>query len=68
MKKEIKSLKTSSVHQRFQSIYKTMLSHCLKCSKIQEVKTQKLGDSKRLRFIKQQEASRLLPTIMVIIF
>ena len=45
-----------------------MLSHCLKCRKIQEVKAQKLGDSKRLRFIKQQEASRLLPAFMVIIF
>ena len=33
MKEEIKNLKTLTVHQRFESIYKTMLSYCLKCRK-----------------------------------
>ena len=33
MKEAIKNLKTTAAHQRFQSIYKTMLSHCLKCRK-----------------------------------
>ena len=34
MKEEIKDLKTQSVHQRFYSIYKTILPCCLKCRKI----------------------------------
>ena len=33
MKEEIKNLKTSTVHQRFQFIYKTMLSYCWRCRK-----------------------------------
>ena len=33
MKEAIKNIKTSAVYQRFQSIYKTMLSYCLKCRK-----------------------------------
>ena len=76
MKEGIKILKTSTIHQRFQSNDKTMLSYCLKCKKKTEsknprfVKTRKLKpmllskramyDSKKLRFIKQQEASRII--------
>ena len=33
MKDSIKNLKSSIVHQRLQSIYKTMLSYCLRCEK-----------------------------------
>ena len=33
MKKETKDLKTYTVYQRFQSIYKTMPLYCLKCRK-----------------------------------
>ena len=32
-KEEIKNSKNSTIHQRFYSIYKTILSHCLKCRK-----------------------------------
>ena len=33
MKEKIKKLKTSTVNQRFQSNYKTILLYCLKCKK-----------------------------------
>ena len=33
MEEGTKNLKTSTVYQRFQFIYKTMLSYCLKCRK-----------------------------------
>ena len=39
MKEEIKNLKTWTVHQRFQFIYKTILSYCLTGRKIRKVKT-----------------------------
>ena len=42
MKEDIKNLKTEIVHQRFYSLYKTMLSYCLKCRKKQRVKIHKL--------------------------
>ena len=53
MKKEIKHLNTSAVHERPQFIYKTMLSCCLKSSK----KKRKKGDrknrkNKKTRFAK----------------
>ena len=78
MKEEIKNVKTESAYQRFQSIYKTMLSYCLKCRKIQKIKIQvartKNGrimllskcpvcDSKKSKFIKQQEARGLLSSL-----
>ena len=31
IKETIKNLETSTVHPKFQSIYKAMLSYCLKC-------------------------------------
>ena len=42
MKEEIKNLKSQSVYERFKSIYKTMLSYCLKCRKKDNVKIQNL--------------------------
>ena len=42
MKEEIKNLKTITVHQRFYSIYKTMLLYCLKCRKNGEIKNPKV--------------------------
>ena len=79
MKEEIKNLKTSTVHKRFKSDYKTVLSHCLKCRKNSESKDPRVAntnkakpmllsksavcDSKKSRFIKQQEASRLLSSL-----
>ena len=38
MKEEIKNIKSSTVYRRSELIYKTMLSHCLKCRKTQKVK------------------------------
>ena len=40
-KKKLKNLKTSVVHQRFYSIYKTILSYCFKCRKNAESKNPK---------------------------
>ena len=31
MREAVKNLKTSTVYQKFKSVYKTMLSYCLKC-------------------------------------
>ena len=42
MKEEIKNLKTITVHQRFYSIYKTMLPYCLKRRKNRESKNPKV--------------------------
>ena len=72
-KKEIKNLKTLAVHQRFQYLYKTILSYYLKSWKNTESKNPKVVrakngrimflskcavyDSKKLTFIKEQEAS-----------
>ena len=72
-KKEIKNLKTLAVHQRFQYLYKTMLSYYLKSWKNTESKNPKVVrakngrimflskcavyDSKKSTFIKEQEAS-----------
>ena len=82
MKEEIKNLKTLTVHQRFESIYKAMLSYCLKCRKNMESKKSKsckdkkkygrimlsskctMYDSKKLRFIIEQEASVLLTSYL----
>ena len=83
MKEEIKNLKTLTVHQRFESIYKTMLSYCLKCRKNTGSKKSKsckdkkkkkkrimlsskctMCDSKKLRFIIEQEASVLLTSYL----
>ena len=47
MKEEIKNLKTSTVHQRFESIYKAMLSYCLKCRKNTESKKSKSCKDKK---------------------
>ena len=72
MKDAIKNLKTLTVHQIFQSIYKTMLCFCLKCRKIQKVKTQRLErmlmllskcvvfDSTKLKLMKEQKVEGLL--------
>ena len=38
MKEELRNLKTSTVNQRFWSIYKTTLSYCLRCRKYTESK------------------------------
>ena len=78
MKEEIKNLKT---HQRFQSIYKTLLLHCLKCRKYTNSKNPKVArtkngrimllskcqvyDSKKLTFIKDQDASGLLSNLEI---
>ena len=43
MKEAIKNLKTESVYRRFWSIYKTMLSHLLKCRRNTESKNPKLA-------------------------
>ena len=87
MLKEYKNLKISSsfvlrfalVYRKFYSIYKTMLSYCLKCRKNTESKNLKVVktknrrimllskcavcDSKSSKFIKEQEASRLLSSL-----
>ena len=76
MKEEIKNLITSSVHQKFNLFYETMLSCFLKCKKKKKksentkvVRTKKgtilkskcaLRNSKKSRFIKQEEASGVL--------
>ena len=75
MKEEIKKLITSSVHQKFNLFYETMLSCFLKCKKktksenTKVVRTKKgtilkskcaLRNSKKSRFIKQEEASGVL--------
>ena len=66
-KEEIKSLKTSTVYQRFYYNCKTILSYCLKCRKNMEIKNPRVAKIKRgkpmlkkSRFIKEQEASGLL--------
>ena len=73
MKEEIKNIETSAVHQRFQFIYKAVLSYCLECRKKADGRNPKIAeankgrlskcaarDSKKLKFIKEQEASGLL--------
>ena len=73
LKKEIKNLKTLTVHQRFYlEVFKTMLSYCLKRSKNMENKNPMIektknrtiplskyavGGSKKLRFVQEQESS-----------
>ena len=47
MKEEIKNLKASKINQRFKSIYKTMLSYCLKCRKKTESKTRGLQKQRK---------------------
>ena len=79
MKEEIKNLRTETVHEIFHRIYKTMLLNCLKCrkktksKKPQVLKTKngnitllskcELCDSKKSKFIKEQEASGLLGSL-----
>ena len=41
MNEEIKNLETKKVDQRFQSIYKMIVSYCLKCRKNTESKNPK---------------------------
>ena len=76
-KKKIKNLKTSTVHQISNSIYETMLPCSLKYRKIQKIKPKCCKDkkgkvmlsscavcnSKKVRFIKEQEASGLLGSL-----
>ena len=73
MTEEIKNLKTSSVQWRFWCIYETMVCYCLKCRKNTKSKNSKVlrtkkgriillwrcdaCDSKKPKFIKEQEAS-----------
>ena len=49
IKKEIKYLITSSLYQRWSSIYKTMLSYCLRCRKNTSSKNQKVAKTKNGR-------------------
>ena len=51
MKEKIKNVKTESVYWRFFSIYKTMLSYCLKCRKNKESKNLKTVKTKNGRII-----------------
>ena len=66
-------LSNANICQRFSSVYKTMLSYCLKCRKNTESRVVKrkivrvmllskcaVCDNKKLKLIKQQEASGLL--------
>ena len=70
MNEEIKNLETKKVDQRFQSIYKMIVSYCLKCRKNTESKNPKdartkteimllsnraVFDSKRLRIVQFQQ-------------
>ena len=80
MKKEIRNLNTSKAHQRFLSIYKTMLSYCLKCRR-KDSKSQKVANaikeklisltklavcgSRKSKFIKEREASGLLSSFEI---
>ena len=78
MSKENKNLKASKSNERFWSNYKTMLLYCLKCRKSTEKKTREfwksekkgkslwnatICGSKKLRFIKEQEASGSLSSL-----
>ena len=47
MKEKIINLKTSTLSQRFQSIYKAMLSYCLKCKRNIKSKSPKIAKTKR---------------------
>ena len=74
-KEKIKNLKSLTVNQRFYTVYKTLLSYILKCRKNTESKGPKVKktengrimfssscaicSSKKSRFIKNQEASRI---------
>ena len=78
-KEKIKNLKSLTVNQRFYTVYKTMLSYILKCRKNTESKGPKVKNiengritvssscaicgSKKSRFIKNQEASRISSSI-----
>ena len=78
MKQKIKK-RLNQVYGIFQSIYKTILSCCLKCRRNTERKDPKVArtkneriiilskcavcNSKKSKFIKQQEASGLLSTL-----
>ena len=78
-KEKIKNLKSLTVNQRFYTVYKTLLSYILKCRKNTESKGPKVKktengrimfssscaicSSKKSRFIKNQEASRISSSI-----
>ena len=49
--KEIKNLKTSTVHRRFYSIYKTMLLYSLNCKKNTDSKSPKVGKANNGRIM-----------------
>ena len=51
MKQEIKNWKTLTVYWRFCSLYKTMLSCCLKCRKGTESKNPKVSKTKNGRIM-----------------
>ena len=51
IQEEIKNLKTYTIHQRFYSIYKTMLSYCLKCIKNTESRNPKVAGAKNGRIM-----------------
>ena len=79
MKEEIENLSNQTVYRRFQSIYKTILSYCFKCKKNIEIQNPKfvetkngtimllsqctVCDSKKSRFMKEQEPSGLLSSL-----
>ena len=51
MKEPIKNPKTLSAHQRFYSIYKTVLCYCLKCRKNTESKISKVVKTNKGKLI-----------------
>ena len=81
MKEEIKSLKTETVYRRFQSIYETILPYYLKCRENTDSENTKLVrtkstrimlsskcevcDSKKSKFIKEQQASGLFSSLEI---
>ena len=81
MKEQTKNKKISSVQESFQFIFKTTLWYCLKCREKTDSKNPKVGktntgkpiilpkylgcDAKKLRFIKDQEASGLLSSLRI---
>ena len=53
MTEKIKNIKTSLVHQRFYSIYKTILSYCLKCRNNTKSKNLKVAKKKKVQCFHQ---------------
>ena len=74
IKEAVKNLETSTVYQKFQYIYKPVLSYCLKCRKNTENSSPKVANTNKgklillskcavkviSRFIQEQQARGLL--------